>query len=114
MAVLVCLLLFHDVRDSSMQEWQDRRLGILQACLPHIIATRGVWKRWMDKVLGQLMDAGDVSLSRLTVDEEGEDALLSRTERALLFTLLGDARAAFEWYLDDWPMYSTTASTGKD
>ena len=115
MAVLVCLLLFHDVRDSSAQEGQDRRLGILHACLPHINATRGVWKKWMDKVVEQLMDAsgdtGDVSLSRLTVDEEGEDALLSETERALLFTLLGDARAAFEWYFDNWTMYSTTTST---
>ena len=117
MAVLVCLLLFHDVRDSCAQEGQDRRLGILHACLPHVNANRGVWKKWMDKVVEQLMDAGDVSLSRLTVDGEGEDAFLSETERALLFTLLGDARAAFEWYFDNWTMYSTntpskTASTG--
>ena len=108
-AVLVCLLLFHDVRDSSRLEGQDRRLGILHACLPHINANRGVWKKWMDKVVEQLTDVDDVSLSRLSVDEEGEDASLSCTERALLYTLLGDARAAFEWYFENWTMYSTSS-----
>lgn len=113
MAVLVCLLLFHDVRDSSVQEGQDRRLTILHACLPHVNATRGVWKKWMDKVVEQLMNAGDTSLSRLTVDEESADVLLSETERALLSTLLGDARAAFEWYFDSWTMYSTPGTSCK-
>ncbi|KAG8219255.1 hypothetical protein J3R82DRAFT_94 [Butyriboletus roseoflavus] len=65
MAVLVCLLLFHDVTDSSAQEGQDRRLTILHTCLPHVNSTRGVWKKWMDKVIEQLMSVGDVSLSRL-------------------------------------------------
>lgn len=112
MAVLVCLLLFHDVRDSSAQEGQDRRLGILHACLPHVNATRGVWRKWMEKVIEQLM-SDDVSLSRLTVEEEGEDKLLSETERALLSTLLGDARAAFEWYFDRGTMYFPTGYTSK-
>ncbi|KAF8131485.1 hypothetical protein EV363DRAFT_1330182 [Boletus edulis] len=112
MAVLVCLMLFDDVTDSSAEEGQDRRLGILQACLPHLHATRGVWKKWMDKVVEQLMNADDLSLSRLTIDEEDEDALLSESERALLFTLLGDARAAFEWYFDNWTMYSSTSTKG--
>lgn len=106
MATFVCLLLFDDVTDSCAQEGQDRRLGILHACLPQVNATRGVWKKWMDKVAEQLMHVDDVSLSRLTVDEEGEDAWLSETEHALLHTLLGDARAAFEWYFDNWSMYS--------
>ncbi|KAF8547139.1 hypothetical protein OG21DRAFT_960110 [Imleria badia] len=114
MAVLVCLLLFNDVRDSSAEEGQDRRLGILNACLPHVNTTRGVWKKWMDKVVEQLMSADDMSLSRLTVDEKGEDACLSETERALLFTLLGDARAAFEWYFDNWAMYSTSSIGSKN
>ena len=52
------------------------------------------------------MSADDASLSRLTVDED-EGASLSETERALLFTLLGDARATFEWYSDNGAMYST-------
>ncbi|KAG9313833.1 hypothetical protein JVU11DRAFT_4598 [Chiua virens] len=106
MAVLVCILLFDDVEDSCAQEGQDRRLGILNACLPFINSTRGVWKRWMDKVVEQLMSPDDVSLSRLTIGDE--DRTLSETEKALLLTLLGDARAAFEWYLDNWTMYSSS------
>lgn len=110
MAVLVCLLLFDDVADFSVQEGQDRRLGILHACLPQVNATRGVWKKWMDKAVEQLMCPDDMSLSRLIIDDKGEDASLSETERALLFTLLGDARAAFEWYFDNWAMYSTRSA----
>ncbi|KAN0100082.1 hypothetical protein V8E55_000066 [Tylopilus felleus] len=108
MAVLVCLLLFDDVTDSSAEEGQDRRLGILQACLPQVNATRGVWKIWMDKVVEQLMNADDTSLSRLTIDE---DTSLSETEWTLLFTLLGDARAAFEWYFDNWGLYCSSTTS---
>jgi len=75
---------------SFAQEGQDCRLGILHARLPHITATHGVWKKWMDKVVGQLTSIDDETLPRLTVDEDayGEDALHSDTERALLFKVV--------------------------
>ncbi|KAH0838883.1 hypothetical protein J3R83DRAFT_7310 [Lanmaoa asiatica] len=101
-SVFVCLLLFHGVRHLSCAAEYDR---VLTALLP---ASTSVWRCWREKVVSQLQEGDDESLSHLEVAQDQE---LSTADRRLLHVLLEDARAAFLGYLDIYrslPMNSST------
>lgn len=89
MAVFVALLVFHGVPSPSPIGVQK----VLRTFLPNDTV---VWERWRERVARQVCDK---SLSCLELDEEGDDNGLLESEKKLLGTLLRDASAAYDGYL---------------
>ncbi|KAF8122437.1 hypothetical protein EV363DRAFT_828692 [Boletus edulis] len=93
MAVFVTLLVFHGVDNPTPTAVQKT----LRIFLPN---DTEVWEMWRKKVAQQVCDK---SLAWLKLDEEGDGRGLSESDKKLLGTLLGDARAAYEGYLETQP-----------
>lgn len=89
MTVFATLLAFHKASNPSPIAVQ-KMLSIL---LPNDTV---VWDKWRRKVARQVCDP---SLSCLVLGEDGDDKALTDSEKALLATLLDDASAAYEGYL---------------
>lgn len=101
MTVFVCLLLFHDVHHLASSNEYNR---ILTALLPNATP---VWRGWKDRVIKQLHDANDTSLSHLKVNGE-DQGLLSETDKKFLQAMLGDAAAGISWLFP--ALYKSTLS----
>ena len=91
MAVFVVLLVFHGVPNPSP-------VSVKKTLCIFLPNDTDVWEKWRNKVALQVCDK---TLSRLELDEE--DKSLTESETRLLGILLGDARAAFDGYLQAEP-----------
>jgi len=90
MTVFVALLVFHRVPNPLLATVEKT----LCTLLPNDTV---VWQKWRKKVAMQICYK---SLSCLELDEEGDDSSLTGSENALLDTLLRDASAAYDGYLE--------------
>ncbi|KAF8549356.1 hypothetical protein OG21DRAFT_1606481 [Imleria badia] len=89
MAVFVALLVFHGVSNPSP-------IAVQKMLCTFLANDTLVWEKWRKKVAQQVCDK---SLHCLELDEEGDDKGLTESEKNLLGTLLRDARAAYDGYL---------------
>ncbi|KAH0838872.1 hypothetical protein J3R83DRAFT_7289 [Lanmaoa asiatica] len=90
MAVFATLLVFHGVSNPSHTAVQK----MLHIFLPNDTV---VWEKWREMVARQVCDN---SLPCLELEEKSDDNDLSEAEKMLLCTLLRDARAAYDGYLE--------------